>query len=257
MKRYPPTKKILQFAPQYHEDIRSYFDLNDEILLPICNTTRIIFFSILNVSNYISYKVTYNKKDLTNLYGVRKTYVLGVHTKIHKPSFHLFLESFFDTVKNEKNIEEIEIDIESNDENTSITFLHDFILQTYVFRSLSESFTECFLYEYFKIVSQLNHKYMFSFSDSEGFYIRGSNISLKQFIEEYFGNTFGVFESKEDLAVTIIFDHNYNWKGTVSEYADQLDTNKNEFLLPLNTISIPFVLRQKVENKLLLSFKEK
>ena len=257
MKRYPPTKKILQMAPQYEEELRSYFDLNDEILLPISNNTQNIFFSILRPGDFVNYKVTYNKKDLSKLYGVTKTYVLGVHTKIHDSSFKFFTDSLFNVIQEDKKIDDVDIDIKYTDESLSIEFTYDFMMTTYFFNSLSVSFSECFLYEYFKKISSLDYKDKFSFSKSKGFYIKGSKISLIQFIEEHFGNSFGFFESKNDLAIDAIFDDNYDWKGTMVDYADQLNTNRNEFLLPFDTVCIPFSSKQHVENKLSLSFKEK
>lgn len=248
MERYPPSKEILEKAPTIDRVPTEYFDLSKRTVMPITNDVRLLFFVIVRENMDLYYKIAGDYDSIDKLSCVVTGFVLGTKVPLqYADNISCFFNNLLDRSQGTKEKQDVEIELSYDDSRVVICYEYNGLPLFTEYKSESVSFTECFLYEYFRRISKIDYTNMFCKTDSSGLVIRGSDITLSDFVEYNFGSLFGHFIANTDDPLSPLFDAAYDWKDTVTIVADSLNTNRNEFLLMLNTIPISYDSRELVK----------
>lgn len=230
--RFPPCLDILKKSPIYTGSVRSYFDLNQGVILATSTSKPIFFYSIVENGKHRYYNITLDVTDLPKIFGLGKTYILGgSNILFESDEFKMFCDELFSETEKSEYYEDVEIEIESHSRRIAILFTFGDTPTLIEYQSESRSLTECLLFEYFTRISKLDYRAKFSYNTSVGFSVRGVDLSLKQFFEKYFWNCLGYFVSYQPSATDEIWNSYYDWGRKVSKLVENLETTKPEFLL--------------------------
>jgi len=251
MIEFSPSKVLIENAPKYNGFVSLYFDITLGLNFSVTPKTTVIFYCIILIEDYLMYKIIDNEDQLKDVYNVKNIYVLGYNKKYSNE----FLTYFYNDILSyyaettDKKQYDIEIKINLNECSVNIEFNLEKSLYVIKYESYSESLIECLLYEYFKQVSYIqdyNNKFMYS--KNRFFYVKNTQISIKDFFQKYFNNTWGLFKSNNE-SILNIWNTKYNWYGN-NILTNILYTSRNEFLLFSDEIRLPFVICEKIKKSM-------
>ena len=231
---FPSSKQVLDTAPKYTGNLSLYFDITRCLNFSITDNVIVFFYCLFRNGHERFYKISHSEQEISEIYNSEHIFILGYPKNIIYSDEDL--KDFLEDILLESNIiERYEVSIKidtSNDDFVEILFIYNRTLYIIRYERSSKYLIECLLYEYFTHISYINiYNDLFEFSESQDFYIRGTDLSLKQFFQKYFGNCFGDFKSGNTLSIDSLFNISYNWRFKLGDLADNLNTSRTEFLL--------------------------